>query len=128
MASVVRGVKVWATPDDAAQWQVYDATEADCLSASLLVSQAVGGWWDTLDADGLPTTPAVLDALREATCAVVYARHEAGPTPGLTSASLGTSSYTLAAPIPAATTALPPQAAAILQQAGMLDLSVLIYG
>jgi hypothetical protein len=128
MASVVRGVKVWATPDDAAQWGVYDASETDCLSASLLVSQAVTGWWDELDAAGLPTTPAVLDALREATCAVVKARDDAGPTPGLTAAKLGTADYTLSVPATVAGDRLPAEASAILGQAGLLTLLVFISG
>lgn len=136
---VTAGVTVWAEPADYAAWLDSDATctEAELRSASLLVSEAIGGAAYAVDTLGVPSSEKVLSALAGATCAVVAFRQETGDTTGngstgggLKSAKIMDAEYTYADSGAGAvdTKGLPGDAVRILWAAGLLARSVYVYG
>lgn len=95
--------RVYATEDDYKTWTGDDtatATTAQLRNASLVVDELLATAVYDVDEDDLPTDDAVIEALRDATCAQLEWWNETGDTSGVgasgqfQSASIGSASYT----------------------------------
>lgn len=127
-------VLVYAEPSDLVDWTGQTAPDnADVLlrSASLLVRQATRSALYATDASGLPTDADVVSAFTAATCAHAAALAGAGVDPlaagtdgAVTATSIGSASLTFDAKAASTraslSTSLCPEAAAILDAAGLL--------
>ncbi|HEY9409329.1 MAG TPA: hypothetical protein VIQ30_22650 [Pseudonocardia sp.] len=135
---------VYATTDDLTTWtgEAAPANAAILLrSASGLIGEQTSLALYDVDAAGLPTDPAVVEAFRDATCAQAAAwaalgvdpvKGPAGVTPAVVGKQLGTAQLQYAAPATdaraAVTTQLVDDARRILTQAGLLSLFPLEIG
>ena len=109
------------------------ATDDQLVRASLAVDRAlIGALYDT-DAAGMPTDTEIAEALKQATILQGRAIALVDQGPALKSASLGSSSYSYADRIPDGLTlpaggGLCPDAATVLQLAGLTPAGVIVYG
>jgi hypothetical protein len=122
-------VRVYATPADLAEFAGADAVDEDSPRLLARASEEVDSLllaaiYETT-ADGLPTDPQVLDALKRATCAVVEWWAETGDTTGagrqIAESQIGTVRLKRADNAPDAA----PRAVRILATAGLLAHPVL---
>lgn len=129
--------RVYATEADYQGWSEDSAALVPArvlVGASLLVEEVTAGAvYATDPATYLPTDSAVVDAFRDATCAVVQFRLANGDPngaglPKLKSATIGKAAYTLQDTPSVDTASLPVEAARILRGAGLLERDVLTYG
>jgi hypothetical protein len=120
--------RIYATTTDTDQ-----ATEDQLARASLAVDRALIGALYNTDTDGMPTDTDTITALKEATIAQARAIAANDLGPNLKSASIGSSSYSYDTATPNGLSlqyggGLCPDAAAILQLAGLTPAGVTIHG
>ncbi len=135
-------MRVYATLTDYADWTDTPAPSTLDQRAFLFASRRldralIGARYDT-DTAGMPTAAGVIEAMREATCAIVEAWIEAGdatgtgrlPGPEWGSVSIGGVSLSRPSTTPAGTgtTDLPEKAEDVLILAGLLPLDPYIVG
>lgn len=130
--------RVFATLAQYRDWtgdQSATVTPQQLASASRLVSAAiVGAEYDYDSITGMPLGAEVLEAVMEATCAVVQYRAPAAAVSemaaaGIKSAKIGTATYEVSDDAAAVDmTALPVEAHRILDEAGLVGGPVYVYG
>lgn len=130
--------RVYATLQQYRDWSEDQDTvlsQRDLERASAVVSEATVGAVYAYDSTTLlPTSPAVIEALRDATLEVLDARAveaAAGELAGVEEATIGSVRYKLAAGTPTApATGLPLEAHRVLAEAGLLRQpgDVVVYG
>jgi hypothetical protein len=128
--------RVYATEQEYRDWcedQDTHLSRRDLERASAVVSEAtVGAVYAYDSATLMPTSPAVLEAFRDATLEVLAARaveSEAGELAGVEEATIGSVRYKLAAGTPTSTSSgLPIEAHRVLADAGLVGQGVVVYG
>lgn len=122
-------MRIYATVEDFAASPLTSGTvtEQALAAASLVVDELLLTAVYDVDVEGMPTDPAVVDALKQATCAQAAYQAALGDPAGvgaghISQASIGSISFTRAAPGSQGSTPgrYSPQAVQILRQAGLL--------